>query len=273
MARVAAANGTLLNVDSWNKPKPQDHVYGIHYTLHSWTDGFWYWRCETCGLWVDDNHIRSNRHQNKVNWMRNNVEQAGVPYGQRQPPLADAVVELAAAAVALQFALPSGPFGVPFASWTQQTPPAASAPAAGPVGPRPPPAPQQPAHGWSAGSWWAPGNQPTATQQLQLQPPSPPAPGLDDGWRACRSAPAASSGNDNDVCKSVSNLSDKVETLTEAVHDGIQSLNVQVDMLREKLGKLEEEVAKQQRKSPTTSQGSVGDGSWVADLSVSGGGS
>jgi len=131
-----------------------------------------------------------------------------------------------------------------------------------------------------------------AAALLDHQPPPPPLsqqpPGLAHGlaaWRACgsaRSAPAASSvessGNNeseklNTLCEAVKNLSGKVDTLTQAVRDGIQSLNFQVATLKEKLEKLEEEVAKKQQKSPSPSQGSVGDGSWVANLSVSGSGS
>jgi len=109
-------------------------MYGMVYKLQSWPDGFFYWMCETCGSWVDENHIKGKPHLRQLAWRRHSLEQAGVPYGQQQPPPADA-------AVAPQLALP--PFGVPFGSWAQQTPPAASAPAAGLVGPPPPP-PQPP---------------------------------------------------------------------------------------------------------------------------------
>jgi len=116
-------------------------MYGMEYKLQSWTDGFFYWMCETCGVWVDESHIKSKDHQRRLGWRRHSLEQAGIPYGQQQQQ---------------QLALP--PFGVPFGSLPQQTPPAASAPAAGlgpptawlgpappaaSLGPRPPP-PQPP---------------------------------------------------------------------------------------------------------------------------------
>jgi len=81
-------------------------MYGMEYKLQSWTDGFFYWMCETCGVWVDENHIKSKDHQRRLGWRRHSLEQAGVPYGQQQQQ---------------QLALP--PFGVPFGSWAPTAPP------------------------------------------------------------------------------------------------------------------------------------------------------
>ena len=70
-------------LDSWNKPKPADHVYGMEYALHASIEAGvirHYWKCTTCDHWVTDAHIAGRDHQRRLAWLM----PAGVPYGQQQ---------------------------------------------------------------------------------------------------------------------------------------------------------------------------------------------